>query len=378
MNVVQDIVERVKQAIGDGPRDLHAAPFLEEHARVYSHREAIEVFERELRRICAVKHAVALSSGTAALHLALRACGVTSGTEVVVPTLTFAATANAIVHAGAIPHFVDVGSDRQFGISPKSLAEYLGALIVHDDLQERPVNRHTGRPIGAIMPVHLLGWPCEELELKAIAIAAGVPLIVDACEALGSKDSMGAPCGSFGHAAALSFNLNKVVTTGGGGALLTDSASVADTARYLASQCKEPHPFLWRHTGIGFNYRMPGICADVGIPQLARLNETLELKAGLAMRYWQAFATCMNAYFLEPPVGSNNWLNTIRLTVEYQHERDNVIRALIAEGYEARALFTPLHLLPPYRYFPQMARLDVAEDLFRSVICLPSTPWRGS
>lgn len=324
----------------------------------------VYAFEASLRRVTDADYAIAVSSGTAALHLALIAAGVKPGDEVICPTLTFAATANAIVHCGAIPHFVDVCTE-DFGINNFKLQVHLQRGAVKF---KTPMNTDGERTIAAIVPVHLLGAPCQIQELIATASHWGVPVIEDAAEALGSK--RGGACGTFGLAGIISFNLNKIVTTGGGGAVLTRDLRFAHEVRHLATNAKVPHRYLWDHDAVGWNYRMPNFCAAFGMRQLWRFEETLKRKRSLAGSYANAFKD--NPFATHVAVfGSNYWLNAIRLHTDVN--RDAIIEALLDKGYEARALFTPLHMLPHFKDCPRQKDLRVAEHLFDTTVCLPSS-----
>jgi dTDP-4-amino-4,6-dideoxygalactose transaminase len=217
----------------------------------------LEAFEREIGELVGVPHAVALSSGTAALHLGLIAVGVRPGDRVIVPTLTFAATANAAVYCGAEPVFVDVSSDS-WTLDPFLLAEELEA------------NARAGRRVAAIMPVDLYGQCADYGRIAAVAEQYGVPIVSDAAESLGAT-YRGRPAGSFGACAAFSFNGNKIITSGGGGMLVSRDRAIVERARYLSTQAREPVPH-YEHTSIGYNYRMSNLLAAIGRGQLRGLS----------------------------------------------------------------------------------------------------------
>ena len=370
LSPVDDIVGAVRAVVGKGSRRLNWPRITASDAERVSAcvldpeqgRSYIARFERSLSYYTGVDNVVTLSSGTAALHLALLACGIKPGDEVLVPALTFAATANAIVHAGAIPHFVDV-RQHDLGISPFKLRQYLG----HMDAEHRA-------RIKACIAVHLLGNPCSIEEIKQLCDYYGIALIEDAAEALGSTAFINVHCGTLGKAGVLSFNLNKIVSTGGGGALITNDTEMAAEVRHLAGQAKLPHPYRWDHDAIGFNYRMPAMCAALGIGQLERLPDLLKRKAAVAARYCRAFQDVLTATPIILP-GANDWVCCAILDSRCIDARDAVLDALTNEGFEARALFTPLHTLAHFKHYPRQSNtLDGAEDLFRRAICLPSTP----
>jgi perosamine synthetase len=380
MNPVADIVGIVRRVIEDGSHALARPTILREDVRNVTMCAEIEPggekfvrqFEAELMAITKSKHVIAVSSGTAALHLALMAGGVRPGDEVLVPALTFVATANAVCHAGATPHFVDVRAS-DLGILPFKLRQYLApptsAFIVGDG-ENRRINIRTGKRIAALVPVHLLGIPGASLQ--TIGTLFDIPIIEDAAQALGSVTEDGRHCGTAGRLGILSFNANKIVTTGGGGAVLTDDDDLAGRVRHLATNAKVPHPSHWYHDEIGWNYRMPNLCAALGLHQLTRLARILKAKRELAFRYIEAFRDCESATMIGNGAG-NNWVNAILLDPRCADDRDAVLRALLAGGFQARAMFMPLQHLPMFRNCPRQESLLGAEDIFRRAICLPST-----
>lgn len=374
MDPVRDVLRAVRLTIGSGRRELQR-PHIDTTMKVDGtlYRSPLpSLFEEQLERYTKAPFVVALASGTAALHLALVTAGVRLGDEVLCPSLTFAATANAIVHAGAIPHLIDVNQST-FGIHPFKLSQYLlSPQFSRGNYTTGLINKNSGRRVTAIVAVHLLGIPCEIEAIKTISDRFGLILIEDAAEALGSHIATGAHCGTIGKAGVLSFNANKIVTTSGGGALMTSDQDLERKVKHLSTQARVEHPFHWIHDAVGWNYRMPSICAGLGIPQLERLGQTLEAKARLAYRYGYNFADIQSAV----PVGSmgNNWINACLLDPRCMDKRDAVIQALISDGFEARALFMPMHMLDPFKHCPRQDSLESSEDLWRRTICLPSTP----
>ncbi len=378
--VVGQIVAAVLSVTG-GPSTLHA-PYIVETDSWNGSRTAglspvgydqIQAFEQKLKQITGARHAVALSSGTAAIHMALVAAGVKPGDEVLMPALTFVASANAVCHAGAIPHFIDV-HEPTLGVNPFKLRQYLKSIAQQIDINGGWVaNIVTGRRIAALMPVHLYGNPCQIDELATIARDWNIPIVEDAAEALGSFFGR-THCGLFGKVGCFSFNNNKTVTTGGGGAIITDSEQIAVRVNYLATTAKTPHPWRWDHTEVAWNYRMPNVCAALGVGQLGRIGEIREHKRAVALRYANAFAGLEEIATVHPEsdgVTRNGWLTTILIDPRHVAETEPVLAALHAVGVNARAGFTPMHLLPMFRDFPKQ-NLLVAEDLARRLICLPS------
>lgn len=329
----------------------------------------IEAFQKRLALACSVEQCVAVSSGTAALQLALMAVGVQPGDEVLMPTLTFVGTANAAVHAGGIPHFVD-SREYDLGVHPFKLRQYLASILDRRGPEGRAFNTKTGRPVGALIVVHLLGHPAELDAIRAVTDAWGIPVVEDAAQALGSS-YLGRPCGGLGAIAAVSFNNNKLVTTNGGGAVLTNDPMIAATAWNLATTARVPHPFLMAHDSVAFNYRMGNVNAALGLSQLERIEKLLRARREVHRAYGKALRGVPGVDVFEE-VGSrwsNYWLTAALMTEPGQ--RDAALTALTSEGVSARALFTPLHLLPMYAKNPR-SNCEGAMDLWRRTICLPS------
>lgn len=368
--VADEVLGVVRGVIGQGSRKLHQ-PRTVSRIEVELGEAPLWAFEAELKRITGAEFVEPVSSGTAALQLTLMAAGVRADHEVLCPSLTFAASANAIVHAGAVPHFIDINV-QTLGVHPFKLRQYLG-LKGFERTEHGCINTATGRKVSAIMPVHLLGNPCSIYEIARIADAYGIAVIEDAAEALGSTTPDGRACGTIGLAGTLSFNLNKIVTTGGGGAVLTNNSQIARRVSHLAAQAKVEHRFLWRHDEVGWNYRLSPLCATLGVEQLGRLEQTLEAKDQLWARYAVGFENSTICELMHV-AGSNNWLNMILLDSRVMHERDAAITALLDDGFEARAIFSPLHTLPHFKHCPRQDSLAGAEDIWRRAICLPSTP----
>ena len=232
----------------------------------------VDRFETMLADVTGVAHAVAIVNGTAALHAALALAGVEAGDEVIVPTLTFVATANAVAYLGARPHFAD-SEEKTLGLDAAKLADHLERIT---DIQGgRCINTHTGRPIRAVICMHTFGHPVDLDVLTEVCRRFGLVLIEDAAESLGSYYK-GRHTGAWGRLSVLSFNGNKTVTTGGGGAILTNDADLARAARHLTTTAKMPHDWEFVHDQIGYNYRMPNVNAAIGCAQLERLGDFVE------------------------------------------------------------------------------------------------------
>jgi perosamine synthetase len=329
-------------------------------------------FEQMVAAATGVRHAIAIVNGTTALHAALLAEGVKPDDEVILPSITFVATANAVSHAGAVPHFVD-SSWETLGLDPAALERHLEGIAAPRGGEI--VNRQTGRVIRAIVPVHIFGHPVDMAPLLALAAKYGLVVVEDATESLGST-WQGRSCGSFGHSAVLSFNGNKIITTGGGGMILTGDDDYARRARHFTTTAKKSHAWSFDHDEVGYNYRLPNLNAALGCAQMEKLPEFLAAKRRLAARYLDVFEGVAGARIFREPEGAhgNYWLNTLILDGKFAGERDRLLGELHAHGVRSRPLWTPMHLLPMYRDCPH-ARLDVAEDMYARCINLPSSPF---
>ncbi|MCE1173110.1 MAG: aminotransferase class I/II-fold pyridoxal phosphate-dependent enzyme [Propionibacteriales bacterium] len=318
----------------------------------------VDAFEAALAEVSGRAHCAALSSGTAAIHLGLLALGVGAGDVVVTSSMTFAATANAIVYTGAQPYFVD--SDASGNMDPDLLADTLGKL----DAQ--------GITPAAVVPVDLLGKVVDHDRIDALAAARGIPVLSDAAEALGASRG-GRPAGSFGAFAALSFNGNKIMTTSGGGALLTDDGDQAARVRYLATQARQP-AVHYEHTEVGYNYRMSNLLAALGRAQLERLDAMIGRRKVIRQAYRELFADVAGVEIFGGVDDSedNNWLTAILVdpTVAGWQASD-LGAALTAADIESRPLWKPMHLQPVFAGAPATVN-GTSQRLFETGLSLPS------
>ncbi|MES2308250.1 MAG: LegC family aminotransferase [Verrucomicrobiota bacterium] len=328
-------------------------------------------FEERLAALFDVPYAVAMVNGTAALHLALELSGVMPNEEVLIPSLTFVATANAVSHCGAIPHFVD-SETTTLGMCPIRLESHLQQVA--EVRNGSTYNRQTGRRIAALMPVHLFGHAAQIDKLAEIGQRWNLPLVEDAAEALGTRYK-GKACGSFGSLSGTSFNGNKIITTGGGGAILTNDESLAKRAKHLSTTAKLPHPWAFVHDHVAYNYRLPNLNAAMGCAQLDKLPVILQNKKVLTEKYRHAFSGMSEVtFFLQTKdCESTYWLNTLILPPNDGLLRDEVLSTAHAKGYLLRPLWQPIHTLPMYQAAPR-SDLKTAEDLAKRVINLPSSP----
>ncbi len=375
------IVERLHAVIGNKPAALHEPEFAgNEWAYVKECLDTgwvstagrfVERFEGMLTEFTGARHAIATVNGTAALHAALMIAGVVAGDEVMVPALTFVATANAVAHAGGVPHFAEV-ERATLGLDAQRLRRRLERVAERRD--GGIVNTETGRPIRAVVCMHTFGHPSDLPDLLEVCADFGLPLIEDAAESLGSYYGE-RHTGTFGRLGVLSFNGNKTVTTGGGGAILTDDDDLARTARHLTTTAKLPHAWAFDHDRVGYNYRLPNINAALGCAQLEQLPGFIDRKRRLAQAYDQAFAGLEGVCVIHEPAGcrSNFWLNALLLDDDDESLRDAVLAACQAAGIGARPAWTPMHRLPMYRSAPR-DDLSLTESLCRRLINLPSSP----
>lgn len=329
----------------------------------------VNQFEEKLAEYTGVRYAISVVNGTAALQVALKAAGVKENDEVFIPSLTFIATANATSYLGAVPHFVDV-SETTLGLDPSKLEQYIQnvARVENGVL----INKGTGRIIRAVVPMHTFGHSIEIDELIKVCNQYNLVLIEDAAESLGSYYK-GRHTGSFGKASALSFNGNKIITTGGGGAILTNDEEVAKYAKHITTTAKVPHRWEYIHDEIGFNYRMPNLNAALGCAQLERLSLFVEQKRALTKQYEQLVERLQGVSIFKEPLHStsNYWLQTLML--DDTLKRDEVLNYLNENGVMSRPIWTPLHQLDIYCKCPKM-NLSVTEKLMNKVVNIPSTP----
>ena len=311
------------------------------------------------------KEVVALSAGTAAVHLALIMLGVGKGDEVICQSFTFAASANPIVYLGASPVFVDSEPDT-YNMDPQLLEEAIKDRIAK-----------TGKKPKAIIPVYLYGMPAKIDEIMEIACRYEIPVLEDAAEGFGSRYK-GQVCGTFGTYGVMSFNGNKMITTSGGGALICPDAEAKKRVMFYATQAREPYPY-YQHEQIGYNYRMSNICAGIGRGQMTVADEHIKHHQWVHEQYVQRLGDveglvvhCAPEYYMQ----SNYWLSTVRFE-DNKHVISNDLlpfaERLSQAGIETRPLWKPMHLQPVYKDAPSYTN-GVSERLFKSGLCLPSGP----
>lgn len=378
--LVRQIVEAIQAVVGHGPVSLHEPRFAGNEwaylkecldtTYVSSVGKFVDRFEADLAAYTGAKHAVAVVNGTAALHVALRLAEVQQDDEVLIPALTFVATATAVAYCGATPHFVD-SEERTLGLDPQAVREHLQAIT--EIRSGQCVNRATDRVIRALVPMHTFGHPVDIDRMLGVAKDFHLALVEDAAESLGSTVH-GRHTGTFGLMGTLSFNGNKTITTGGGGAILTDDPQLARRAKHLTTTAKVPHRWEYLHDEIGYNYRLPNINAALGCAQLEQLPAFLAAKRRLFERYQAAFVEVPQLRIVSEPDGcrSNYWLQTLLLDETASGQRDAILTATNDAGLMTRPTWTLMHRLTPYRDCPRM-ELPVAESLEQRLINLPSS-----
>lgn len=331
----------------------------------------VDRFEEELAAYCGVKRAVVVVNGTAALHLALVACGVVAGDEVLMPALTFVATANAAAYQGATPHFCDSDMNT-LGLCPVALEAHLAEIAsLRDD--GVCVNKETGRVIRAMVPMHCFGHPADMDALVAVAARYNIAVIEDAAESLGSFYK-GTHTGGLGRVGTLSFNGNKTITTGGGGALLTNDEALGAHLKHISTTAKVSADGFFRHDMVGYNYRMPNLNAALGCAQLEQLPAYLEKKRALASRYRDIFSAYDEVDFIDEPeeCQSNYWLCTARF--KSPDALPEALKSAHGAGIIARPVWDLMNSLPMYKSCPKAA-LGNAQSLAKTIISLPSSPF---
>ncbi|MGE3335078.1 MAG: LegC family aminotransferase [Rhodospirillaceae bacterium] len=334
----------------------------------------VDRFEEMLADFTGARRAVAVCNGTAALHVALEVAGVAPGDEVLVPALTFIATANAVSYCGARPHFVDSDA-ATLGLDPDKLEEGLrrSAHMVNGECR----NRLTGAHIAAVVPMHTFGHPVAMDRLLSVAAAWNIAVVEDAAESLGSA-YRGKHTGRFGAMGTLSFNGNKTITTGGGGAVITDDEALGTRLKHLTTTAKMPHTWAFGHDAVGYNYRMPNLNAALGCAQMERLPTFLSEKRALAAHYRKAFADVPGVTFVGEPAEceSNYWLNVLLLDEDSADLLQPLLERTNAAGIGTRPVWTLMHHLPMYAACQRMD-LTVAESLARRLVNIPSSPILG-
>jgi perosamine synthetase len=345
----------------------------------------VNEFENKIAQYTGANYAIACVNGTCALHLALKLVGVEQGHEVITQPLTFIATANAITYCGAEPVFLDVDLDT-LGLSPVKLESWLKQNVIlknpsrstrnskRETRNAQPFNKSTGKLISACVPMHTFGHPCRIEEIVEICDRFHIPVVEDAAESLGSFYKK-QHTGTFGMIGVLSFNGNKILTTGGGGMLLFKNEELAKHAKHLTTQAKIPHDWKFSHDEVGFNYRMPNINAALGVAQLEQLNGFLASKKDIANQYRQFFESLYITFVSEPQNASSNyWLNCILLN-DHQ-ERDAFLKFSNENRIMTRPSWQLMNQLQMFKHC-QKDNLKNASELSDRLVNIPSSARAG-
>ena len=377
----EQIVSAVRSAIGTRHAALHEPLFEGDEKElvrecvatgwVSSVGKFVDEFERDLADYTGAKAAIAVVNGTAALHVALLAAGVEESDEVLVPTLTFIGTVNPIAYCHATPHFMESLPNAP-GIDVDALDEYLGEIV---ELKGKSAyNKRTGARLSAILPVHVFGHPIDMDRLNEISAKYTIPVVEDAAEAMGSTYK-GRHAGTLGLLGTLSFNGNKIITTGGGGAVLTDDAELARRIKHVSTTARVPHRMEFVHDMVGYNYRMPNINAALGVAQLRHIDSFVERKRTLTGRYAAAVGDIASVHLLREgnDTRSNYWLQTLILDKAVSGQRDAVLSALNDAGYGARPVWRLMHTLPMFAACPRMDTSN-AQSMAERIVNIPSGP----
>ena len=327
----------------------------------------VDQFEQMIADYTGAKYAIATANGTSALHISLLLSGVEAGDEVITQPLTFIATCNAISYCNAQPVFIDVDKETM-GLSPIALKAFLQENCVIEDKQ--CLNKTTGKIIKACVPMHTFGHPCKIDEIQALCNEYHIALVEDAAESLGSYYK-GQHTGTFSQVAAISFNGNKIITSGGGGCIITNDESLAKKAKHLTTTAKIPHKWEYTHDMIGYNYRMPNINAALLVAQLENLDKFLLSKRKLAKEYKEFFSTNKEQFIEEPNNSQSNfWLNAVILKDKAQ--RDLFLEETNSNGVMTRPIWTLMNRLDMFKN-AQCGDLSNAEWLEERVVNIPSS-----
>lgn len=380
-HVTNEITKRLAAFVGDGPSGLHEPSFTGNEKKyiseaidssfVSSAGEFIGKFESQLGVLLGNENVVAVSSGTAALHLSILAAGVLPGDEVLIPSLTFIATANAVRYCGALPVLLDA-DEHHLGISSEKLEEFLQNQTRHSN--GNLINKITGAVIRAIVPMHTLGRIGDITKITALAEKYSLVVVEDAAESLGST-YFGQQSGTFGNFGIFSLNGNKTITSGGGGVVVCRTSQDASKIRFMSSTAKKIHPFEFHHDEIGFNYRMPNLNAALALAQLEDLEDKINRQRSLYSRYKSVFEDMDEVDVLGEPEGnySNYWLQGLILRSDVLNIRDEVLTISNSLGISTRPFWKPIQ---DQRPFLNSLVLDeeVTRKLVARTICVPSSP----
>jgi len=377
-DLIKLIVNSVKKVVGKKTSSLHE-PIFYGNEKKYLNKcidtgyvsyvgKFVNLFEKKICNYTKSKHAVALINGTSAIHILLKYLGVNKNDEVLLPSLTFVATANAIKYCNASPNFLDIEEDT-LGISPEKLEKYLKKIAVKK--KNYSINRYTKKKLKVLIAVHLFGLPCNIHKIKKICSKYKIKVIEDAAEAMGSF-YRNKHLGNFSEAGVISFNGNKTITCGGGAVIISSNKKLIDTIRHLSTTAKVKHPWEYIHNDIGFNYRMTNLNAAVGCAQIENITKIISSKRKNLTSYKKIFKKIKDVKIFDEPINSksNFWL----ITAMFQKKiKNKVLKELNKQGCNARAIWKPLHTLQMYKKC-QKDNLSTSLKIYNNSINLPSSP----
>jgi len=380
LKISQDVVTSIKKIIKKNTAPLHEPVFdgnewiylkaCLDSSYVSSVGKFVDQFEADLVKYTDSKYAIATVNGTSALHIALKVINVEKDDEVLVPSLSFVATANAVIYSNATPHFVD-SSPNTLGIDPEKLDDYL--FNNTEQKSGHCFNKITKKRIKAIIPMHTFGHPVDLEYLLKVTKKFNIDIVEDAAESLGSFYK-GKHTGTFGLVGTLSFNGNKIITTGGGGAIITNNREIAALAKHLTTTAKLRHKWEFIHNTVGYNYRMPNINAALGCSQLEKINDKLKTKRILFHKYNEEFMKIDGISLFSEPKNSrsNYWLQTLVLDNSDINVRDEILKITNEDNIQTRPIWKPLHQLKPFKNCPRM-NVENAISLYEKIINIPSS-----
>tara|TARA_Y200000002_G_scaffold258287_1_gene214193 strand:+ start:29 stop:1180 length:1152 start_codon:yes stop_codon:yes gene_type:complete len=376
----KEIFQILKKTIGSSPKVLHE-PYLDFNDEKEVLRSVRSTFvstvgthvvdlENQLKKYLKSKYVLCLNSGTSALHISLKLLGANEKTEIMMPSLTYVASANSVIYNKADPYFIDV-NEYDYGINPKTIINEIKKNFINKG--NALLNKKTKKKLIAIMPVHVFGIPSNMKEIMKIAKKYSLAVIEDAADSLGSKYK-NKLTGTFGKIGVLSFNGNKTITSGSGGAIITNEKKIYLKAKHLISISKKDHQYEFIHDEVGWNYRMNNLNASLGLSQIKKLDKILKLKKRVADNYKDAFYN--NKYCeivnLNRDVELNNWINLLRIKDKYKKNKNKLLNFLVKKRFFCRAVWRPMHLLPHLKNY-QKSEMKNTMKLYSNTICLPSS-----
>lgn len=379
--ITKNVIEAIRKVAGEKKLSLHEPIFLGKEYEylkncldttyVSTIGKYVETFEKSLIDYTGAKSAIGVINGTSGLQIALMLCGVRSGDEVILPALTFVATANAISYNSAVPHFVDC-EEKTLGIDTSKLSKYLSSITIEKN--GNFINKYTGRIIRAIIPVHTFGHPVDIDSLIEVSKKFNLKIVEDAAESIGSFYKT-KHTGTFGHFGVLSFNGNKTITTGNGGAILTNDLQLAKKAKHLVSTAKVAHKWEYNHDAIGYNFRISNINAALGCAQLEQLEKIISAKRKIYKKYSKQFENISEISLFKEPKNckSNYWLQTLILSKKIENKKNFILEETNKNGILTRPSWNLLSELKMYSSCPKMD-LSCSRSLVKKIINIPSSP----